>query len=143
MTGNLPPGVTPGDIDRAYGPNVPSHDHEWVPSRGGPSFTLEDGAAIFEYECAFVEVTGTFHDDARDEVYEETGAECDVTEHVRLETDAPEAAVEAVEMAFHTRDGPPTDLIDYLDPPVPGHGPTDGELVVSVSEHTVTYTRNP
>lgn len=143
MTGNLPPGVTPADIDRAYGSSVPSHDHEWVPESGGPSFMLEDGAAIFNYTCRFVEVTNTRHDPKRDEVYEETGAECDATESVRLETDANDAAVEAVEMAFHSRDGPPTDLVDYIDPPVPGRGPTDGKLVVSTDEHTVTYTRNP
>jgi 8-oxo-dGTP pyrophosphatase MutT (NUDIX family) len=37
-----------------------------------------DSDYLYVYEhCEYVEVTGTYTDDARDEVYEETGFECD------------------------------------------------------------------
>jgi len=84
MSGNLPPGTTPADIDRHYGGGVPDHDHEWIPVEG-LSPVLEDMAAIFHEECRFAEVVDSYTDHRRDETYYETGAECEVEHHYRFE----------------------------------------------------------
>lgn len=82
MSGNLPPGVTPADIDRHYG--GPDHEHEWMPVEG-LSPVLEDMAAIFHEQCRWAEVVDTYTDHRRDETYYETGAECDAERHYRFE----------------------------------------------------------
>lgn len=84
MSGNLPPGVTPADIERHYGGGVPAHDHEWMPVEGMHP-VLEDMAAIFHEECRFAEVVDTYTDHRRDETYYETGAECDAERYYRFE----------------------------------------------------------
>ena len=82
MSGNLPPGVSAADIDEAFG--GPSHEHEWMPAHDENPI-LEDMAAIFTEVCDWVEITGSYTDDARDETYYETGAECDATRRYRFE----------------------------------------------------------
>ena len=84
MSGNLPPGVTPADIDRHYSGGILDHEHEWVPVQG-LSPVLEDMAAIFHEECRFAEVVDTYTDHRRDETYYETGAECQAERHYRFE----------------------------------------------------------
>lgn len=84
MSGNLPPGVTPTDIDRHYGPSVPNHEHEWIPVQG-LSPVLEDTAAIFHEQCRWAEVVDTYTDHRRDETYYETGAECEAERQYRFE----------------------------------------------------------
>jgi hypothetical protein len=84
MSGNLPPGVTPADIDRHYGGGVPNHEHEWMPVED-LSPVLEDMAAIFHEECRFTEVVDSYTDYQRDETYYETGAECEAERHYRFE----------------------------------------------------------
>jgi len=84
MSGNLPPGVTPADIDRHYGGGVPDHEHEWMPVEG-LSPVLEDMAAIFHEQCRFAEVVDSYTDHRRDETYYETGAECEAERHYRFE----------------------------------------------------------
>lgn len=84
MSGNLPPGVTSADIDRHYGGGVPDHKHEWEPVQG-LSPVLEDLAAIFHEQCRWAEITGRYVDRARDEVYYETGAECEAERSYRFE----------------------------------------------------------
>ena len=84
MSGNLPPGVTPADIDRHYGGGIPNHEHEWMPVEG-LSPVLEDMAAIFHEQCRWVEVVDTYTDHRRDETYVETGRECEAERHYRLE----------------------------------------------------------
>jgi len=82
MSGNLPPGVSASDIDDAFG--GPSHEHEWMPAEEENPI-LEDMAAIFTEYCDWVEITGSYTDDARDETYYETGAECDASRSYRFE----------------------------------------------------------
>lgn len=54
------------------------HDHEWMLDQGFPAEF--DGDYVYVYEhCDWVEVTGTYTDSARDEVYESTGMECNST----------------------------------------------------------------
>lgn len=84
MSGNLPPGVTPADIDRHYGGGIPDHEHEWVPVQG-LSPVLEDMAAIFREQCRWAEVVDSHTDPRRDETYYETGAECEAERHYRFE----------------------------------------------------------
>jgi hypothetical protein len=84
MSGNLPPGVTPADIDKHYGGGIPDHEHEWVPVRG-LSPVLEDMAAIFHEQCRWVEVVDSYTDHRRDETYYETGAECEAERDYRFE----------------------------------------------------------
>ena len=84
MSGNLPPGVTPADIDRHYGGGIPDHEHEWEPVQG-LSPVLEDMAAIFHEQCRWAEVVDTYTDHRRDETYYETGAECEAERHYRFE----------------------------------------------------------
>jgi len=84
MSGNLPPGVTPADIDRHYGGGIPDHEHEWVPVQG-LSPVLEDMAAIFHEQCRWAEVVDSYTDHQRDETYYETGAECEAERHYRFE----------------------------------------------------------
>jgi hypothetical protein len=52
-----------------------THEHEWR------TFDTErEGILLYVYEeCQFAEITGTYTDYARDEVYTETGYECDET----------------------------------------------------------------
>lgn len=75
MSGNLPPGTTPADIDHHYGGGVPDHEHEWMPVEGLHP-VLEDMAAIFHEQCRWAEVVDSYTDHRRDETYYETGAEC-------------------------------------------------------------------
>ena len=76
MSRNLPPGVSPADIDRNFGGST--HEHEWEPvERDYP--TLEDMAVIFHERCVWAEVVNTYTDRQRDEVYHEYGRECDET----------------------------------------------------------------
>jgi hypothetical protein len=84
MSGNLPPGVTPADINRHYGGGVPDHEHEWMPVEG-LSPVLEDMAAIFHEQCRWAEVVDSYTDHQRDETYYETGAECEAERHYRFE----------------------------------------------------------
>jgi len=136
---NPPPGVSASDIDRAYGPAIPDHDHEWAPAGrpNEPSFILEDGAAIFQYDCVWVEITDTHHGPKRDEIYEETGAECGETHDIRLETDANEAALETIELAFTDDNVATKDLVEYIDPPNPDR--SEGKLIIEHDGTRVTY----
>jgi hypothetical protein len=85
MSENLPPGVTPADIDRHYGGgSIPDHEHEWVPVQG-LSPVLEDMAAIFHEQCRWAEVVDSYTDHRRDETYYENGAECEAERHYRFE----------------------------------------------------------
>jgi hypothetical protein len=84
MSGNLPSGVTPADIDRHYGGGNPDHEHEWIPVQG-LSPVLEDMAAIFHEQCRWAEVVDSYTDYQRDETYYETGAECQAERHYRFE----------------------------------------------------------
>lgn len=84
MSGNLPPGTTPADIDRHYGGGIPDHDHEWEPVQG-LSPVLEDIAAIFHEQCRWAEIVDSYTDYQRDETYYETGAECEAERHYRFE----------------------------------------------------------
>lgn len=79
---NLPPGVTPGDIDRAMdGPDP--HDHEFRLTDDSPHF--EDAAAIFIEVCRH-QRTRSHADYDRDEVYHEPmGPECDEDRSYRFE----------------------------------------------------------
>lgn len=82
MSQNLPPGVTPADIDRHFG--GPTHEHEWEPvERDYP--ILEDMAAIFHERCVWAEVVNTYTDHQRDEIYYEYGRECDETRWRRFD----------------------------------------------------------
>jgi len=81
---NLPPGVSPADIDRHYGPSVPEHDHEWMPI-DGLSPVLEDMAAIFHEQCRWVEVTSAVTSEKHDETFYAYGAECEAERHYRFE----------------------------------------------------------
>jgi hypothetical protein len=83
MSGNLPPGVTPADIDRHYGGGL-EHDHEWHPVEDEHP-VLEDRAAVFHEQCVWREVVATHTDYARDEVYEEHGQECGETRWRRFD----------------------------------------------------------
>jgi len=84
MSGNLPPGTSPADIDSHYGPSVADHEHEWMPVEG-LSPVLEDMAAIFHEQCCWAEVVDSYTDHRRDETYYETGAECEAERHYRFE----------------------------------------------------------
>jgi len=84
MSRNLPPGTSPADIDRHYGPSVPDHEHEWEPIQG-LSPVLEDMAAIFHEQCRWAEIVDSYTDHYRDETYYETGAECGAERHYRFE----------------------------------------------------------
>lgn len=84
MSGNLPPGVNPADIDRHYGGGIQDHEHEWEPVQG-LSPVLEDMAAIFHEQCRFEEIVNSYTDYQRDETYYETGAECEAERHYRFE----------------------------------------------------------
>lgn len=84
MSGNLPPGVTPANIDRHYGGAVPDHEHEWMPVEE-LSPILEDMAAIFHEQCRWAEIVDSYTDHRRDETYYETGAECEAERHYRFE----------------------------------------------------------
>lgn len=84
MSGNLPPDVTPADIDQHYGDGISDHEHEWMPVEELHP-VLEDMAAIFHEECRFAEVVNSYTDHQRDETYYETGAECEAERHYRFE----------------------------------------------------------
>ena len=143
MTGNLPPGVTPSDIDDAYGPSIEPHDHEWRLA-DAPAVVFEDGAAIVTYECTFVEITDSYHSSRHDEVYYEEGASCDEQRLLRLETDAPDRAVEAIEVAFHNRDVAASELIDTMSVPPELPAQLDDDdiaIVASTDDAQVTYNR--
>lgn len=131
MAGNLPPGVTPGDIDRHYGPSTPDHDHHWVPARDR-GFILEDGAAIFEYICDWVPTKSVDIGRYGTEDIPQ-GEPCEKEQTVRLETDADAEAVECVESA----DIDDTLRVAVCDPPGPER--TDGRLVVVADGYEVVY----
>lgn len=84
MSGNLPAGVTPADIDRHYGGGITDHEHEWIPVEEMHP-VLEDMAAIFREQCRFEEIVDSYTDHQRDETYYETGAECEAERHYRFE----------------------------------------------------------
>jgi len=131
MTGNLPPGVTPSDIDRHFGPSVPDHDHRWEPTID-KSFRLEDGKAVFPYECEWaptktVDIGKYGTEDVPQG--EQCGAECSVG----LETDAGVRAVEAVESAGID------DTLSVAECDPPGPERSGGRLVVEADGYTVVY----
>lgn len=131
MGGNLPPGVTPADIDRHYGPSTPEHDHHWMPAVDG-AFILEDGAAIFHYICEWAPTkTVDIGKHGTEEIPQ--GEQCGEGRSIRLETDADVRAVEAVE----TADIDDTLSVAECDPPGPER--TDGRLVVEADGYTVVY----
>ena len=138
---NLPPGVTPGDIDDAYGPSVEPHDHEFRLAER-PAVIFEDGAAIVTYECTFVEIRNSYHASKRDEVYYDEGASCTAQQQVRLETDAPEDAVVAVERSFRDDSTTVTELITEMTLPAEIDAASDphGHIVASTDDVTVTYS---
>lgn len=131
MAGNLPPGVTPRDIDRHYGPSVPNHDHRWFPAHD-VGFVLEDGEAKFQYVCEWAPTkTVDLGMRGTEEIAqgEQCGAECSF----ELETDAGEDAVMTVESA----DIDDTLSVAECDPPGPER--QGGRLVVEVDGYEVVY----
>lgn len=138
---NLPPGVTPSDIDNAYGSSVEPHSHEFRLAES-PAVVFEDGAVIVTYECTFVEIRGSYHSSRRDEVYYDEGASCPKQRQLRLDTDAPEDAVVAIERTFRDDSTAVTELIDDMTLPAElrSASDTDGRVVASTDNIAVTYT---
>jgi len=92
MGSNLPPGTTPGDIDRHFGGG---HEHEFEEVRGStdeprtrnvvvsPDRELfEDGAFILIYQCRHAPVEGAWTDSVRDEMYTKHGPRCEAERQV-------------------------------------------------------------
>jgi len=79
MGSNLPPGVTPGDIDRHYGGG---HEHEFEePNRE----VFEDGVFIVITQCNHAPIENSWTDGARDETYTKHGPRCEAEKHMRLD----------------------------------------------------------
>lgn len=129
---NLPPGVTPSDIDDHYGPVIPDHRHEWYQSNDG-TFFLEDGRAIFPYHCEWVETVSVAMGEHGIEDHA-VGAECEQATTVSLVArDATDSELEAIEAAF--RNGEID--VEQIDPPAPDD--EDGTLVVTTDNCRVRY----
>jgi hypothetical protein len=131
MAGNLPPGVTPQDIDDHYGPTVPRHDHHWELTRDEP-FVLEDDLAVFNYVCGWAP-TKTVDIGRYGTEDIQQGPGCKEEERVALETDAEPAAVEYVETAYMDDT---LSVVECCEPRVNGTG---GRLVVEASGYQVVY----
>lgn len=86
-------------------PNDHIHDHEYRPVEDRfPLF--EDGAAIFFYECEYVEITSSTTDYERDETFYGTGYECDETKTVRFDlTEMREPVENGQELVKKAEDG--------------------------------------
>lgn len=142
---NLPPGVSPSDIDQAYGGRTDDHEHQYVPLDDN-RFILEDCAAIFQYRCEWAPVLDSAHSERHDETFYETGEPCNEARSIGLEVtdvdvdgddraESDEQVLEIIERAWY--EDPDEVTVVECAPPRPGH--LSGRLVVSYQDITAIY----